>query len=131
MAAAVALVRLKARPQFLKVATKGRKVARRTLVLQALEFTLAEQADAKRRARQTHLGDAVFLGFTASKKVGNAVARNRAKRRLTALAAAVVPHAVPKGWAVVLIARAATVAAPFAQLDQDLRAALAQVLPRS
>ncbi len=131
MFAALALVRLKARPQFLKVATRGRKVARRTLVLQVLEFTEAEQADAKQRARQTHLGDAVFLGFTASKKVGNAVARNRAKRRLTAVANDVLPLLARKGWAIVLIARAATVAAPFAQIDQDLRAALAQVFPHS
>ncbi len=52
----------------------------------------------------------VRVGFTASKKVGNAVARNRARRRLREVARAVLPRAGRPGWDYVLIARRDTTA---------------------
>src|SRR5205085_871500 len=53
------------------------------------------------------------IGFTASRKVGNAVLRNRARRRLRAVAAEVLPlHAAP-GHDYVLIARGETVVRPY------------------
>lgn len=68
------------------------------------------------------------VGFTCSKKVGNAVARNRAKRRLRALAAEILPQAGRPGWDYVLIGRAgATASRPFAQMRSDLLAALERV----
>lgn len=128
MTAAPALVRLKTRPQFLKLAAQGNKAVRPTLILQALPLREVEQTRAKIIARQPHLADAIFLGFTASKKVGNAIARNRAKRRLTALSREVLPKLAPTGWAFVIIARRSSVGSPFAKLDEDLRKALSQVL---
>jgi ribonuclease P protein component len=69
---------------------------------------------------------ALRVGFTASKKVGNAVARNRAKRRLRAAARAVLPAAGLPGWDYVLVGRPGTTAAlPFGRLTADLAAALA------
>lgn len=121
---AVQIVRLKIRPQFLKIAAKGKKAVRPTLVLQALGLSPADQAKAKRLARATHLDDALYLGFTASKKVGNAAARNRAKRRLTAVSRAVLPSLGQPGWAYVVIARAAGVTAPFHQIEADFKSAL-------
>lgn len=68
------------------------------------------------------------MGFTASRKVGNAVARNRAKRRLREAARAVLPAEGRAGWDYVLIGRPqATAALPYAQLLSDLSAALARV----
>ena len=68
------------------------------------------------------------VGITVSKKVGNAVARNRAKRRLRAAAAEVIPAAGRDGWDYVLIGRSgATAARPFALLLDDLRNALERV----
>jgi len=68
---------------------------------------------------------AIRVGYTCSKKVGNAVARNRAKRRLRAIARAVLPVEGRAGWDYVLIGRAgATAARPFAQLRADLSRAL-------
>jgi ribonuclease P protein component len=59
-------------------------------------------------------------GVTASKKVGNAVARNRAKRRLRAAMTALLPvHGAP-GWDYVAVARTATVSAPWPALLDDL-----------
>ena len=68
------------------------------------------------------------MGFTCSKKVGNAVARNRAKRRLREIARHVLPeHGVP-GWDYVLIGRPEiTATRPFQVLLDDLRQALRKV----
>ena len=73
-------------------------------------------------------GPEMRVGFTASKKVGNAVARNRAKRRLRALAREILPQAGHPGWDYVLIARKSeTATRPFAQMQQDLTQALARL----
>ncbi|MDR3423795.1 MAG: ribonuclease P protein component [Alphaproteobacteria bacterium] len=62
---------------------------------------------------------AVFYGLTASRKIGNAVTRNRARRRLRALAAEILPHASPE-HDYVLIARATTPTGKYNDLRQDL-----------
>ena len=60
------------------------------------------------------------VGFTASRKVGNAVRRNRARRRLKAAAEQVVPtHGAP-GHDIVLIARQTTLERAFPDLVADL-----------
>lgn len=61
----------------------------------------------------------VRYGITASKKVGNAVVRNRAKRRLRALAAHLLTHATPQND-YVLVARTTTPTYPFSSLQEDL-----------
>lgn len=66
----------------------------------------------------------VRVGFTASRKVGGAVERNRAKRRLRAAAAALLPLLGEAGNDYVLVARAATLNVPFDGLLADLTAAL-------
>ncbi|HXJ01378.1 MAG TPA: ribonuclease P protein component [Micropepsaceae bacterium] len=64
------------------------------------------------------------VGFTASRKVGGAVVRNRAKRRLRAAAAAMLPLLGREGHDYVLVARTATLARPFGELTRDLEKAL-------
>ena len=64
------------------------------------------------------------IGFTASKKIGNAVARNRAKRRLRAAASQVLPLLGRDGHDYVLVARTATLLRPFALLTQDMEKAI-------
>ena len=72
--------------------------------------------------------DLIRVGFTASRKIGNAVLRNRAKRRLRAVAREVLPEAGQPGWDYVLVARpGATVSRPYGDLLADLRRALAAV----
>ena len=70
------------------------------------------------------------VGYTASKKIGNAVARNLAKRRLRAAVHAALLPVAQVGWDYVLVARPqATIARPFADLVEDLRQALRVVHP--
>jgi ribonuclease P protein component len=103
--------RLKRRADFLRVAAARRKWAAPGLILQA--------------APQPESGpDEIRVGFTASRKVGNAVKRNRARRRLKALAAEVIASGTHPGLDLVLIARPATVDRPFDELRRDLQQGL-------
>ena len=114
-----AVERLKRRAEFVALSRAKRSTAQPGLVLQA----------AKRRdlpgSGTPGLSDAsVRIGFTASKKVGGAVQRNRAKRRLRALADEVlVPHA-KTGVDYVLIARAGTLDRRFDDLRTDMEKAM-------
>lgn len=74
---------------------------------------------------------AIRVGFTCSKKVGNAVARNRAKRRLREVARLILPKLGHEGWDYVLIGRAeVTATRPFDKLQNDLTLALQQLHTR-
>lgn len=111
-----AVARLKRRPEFLRVAGGRQKWVAPGLILQALR-----QDDA---TSSTGEPAPARVGFTASAKVGNAVVRNRARRRLRAAAASVLPlHAEP-AHDYVLIARAGTLKRRFADLLVDLEAGL-------
>ncbi len=78
------------------------------------------------RNRGDELGPRV--GFTATKKVGNAVARNRAKRRLRALAHQVLTAEARRGWDYVLVARPNTTCnSDWSSLESDLLETLKKV----
>ena len=71
---------------------------------------------------------AARVGFTCSKKVGNAVARNRAKRRLRALAREVLAGAARPGWDYVLIGRRdVTASRDYRAMSDDLLRGLAKI----
>ena len=101
--------RLKRRAEFLRVAAKGRKAPVHGLVLQAL--VRDDTAPAR-------------VGFTVTKKVGNAVVRNRTRRRLKEAARLLLRDQGLAGVDLVLIGRDATRARPFADLIDDVRRAL-------
>lgn len=110
-----ALGRLTHRSEFLRVAATRRKWAAPGLVLQAAPPVEAAAAASPR------------VGFTATRKIGGAVVRNRARRRLRAAVAAVMPAHARHGWDYVLVAREGTVTRPFADLLADLATALGRV----
>ena len=68
--------------------------------------------------------ESVRIGFTATKKIGNAVVRNRSKRRLRALVFEVLPRYALKGHDYNFIARAPTSEMPFGQLKKEMADAL-------
>ncbi|MEX0693511.1 MAG: ribonuclease P protein component [Rhodospirillales bacterium] len=102
------LVRLKKRREFLVVAGANRKWATPGMVVQV-----------RNRPPGEVRGEHVRIGFTTSRKVGNAVVRNRARRRLRACVDAVLPGQVKPGLDIVVIGRQATPARPFAALKDD------------
>ncbi len=114
-----ALGRLKTRPEFLHVAAARRKWATPGLVLQ-----VAGRKPIARARGGPVPAEAVRVGYTASRKVGGSVVRNRALRRLRAAAATVLPLHAAAGADYVVIARAGTVRRPFPALLADLEEAL-------
>lgn len=106
-----AIHRMKKRRDFL-AAAKGHKVVTTTLVLQARPL---DEITASSSAR---------VGFTVTKKAGNAVVRNRIRRRLRAAADALMPENAQPGWDYVLIGRATTREEPFEIILRDLRYAI-------
>lgn len=112
---AARLGRLTKRPDYLRVAAGRRKWVTPGLVLQA-------------RAREAADGDdgaaGIRLGITVSRKVGGAVQRNRARRRLRAAAREVLAEVGRPGHDYVLIGRAGTPARPYGELCADLRTAV-------
>ena len=113
-------LRLKRRAEFLRAAARGTKAAMPGLVLQALP-------------RDDEAGP-VRLGFTVTKRVGNAVVRNRVRRRLreaarAALARQALTGAALSGVDLVLIGRDGTTARPFADLVADVERAIDRAMP--
>jgi ribonuclease P protein component len=109
MTPAPQIERLKIRPQFL-AAAKGASCARGAVVVQALD-----------RADQS---DQIRAGFTATRKIGGAVVRNRAKRRLREAARQLLPLHGRPGRDYVFIARNGTTARPWPRLLDDVKSAL-------
>ena len=69
---------------------------------------------------------AMGVGFTVTKKIGNAVVRNRMKRRFRALAREILPEAGHAGADHVLIGRSGGLERDYSLLDSELRKALAK-----
>lgn len=71
--------------------------------------------------------DAIRIGFTATGKIGNAVVRNRTKRRLRTAADRLVPQYGRAGFDYVLVGRNTTQSRPFEALCDDLQKALVRI----
>lgn len=106
------LGRLKRRPEFLYV-RDGAYAARPHIVVQMR----------KHAERET----GVKVGYTATKKIGNAVIRHRAQRRMREVARTLLPRLGLDGHDYVFIARASTPNAPYDALVQDCEKALVKL----
>lgn len=103
------IVRLQKRPDFL-AAARAVSCAKGAVVLQA-----------RHRADDTPL---IRVGFTATRKVGGAVVRNRAKRRMREAARLLLPQLAKPGFDYVLIARNGAPTRPWPRLLDDVKSAL-------
>ncbi len=105
--------RLKKRQEFLHVAASGNKMVTRTMVLQYRQ--------------QMPVSACTRVGFTVSRKQGNAVARNRIRRRLKEAFRLTQTEIGVSGWDVVVIGRHTAKQCPFRTIEQDMRYALSKL----
>ena len=110
------LGKLRNRPQFLKVAAKGRKWVTPGFILQVRSHNYEERKIA------TH--ENIRIGYSVSKKVGGAVVRNRVKRRLRALVVKVISSYARVNKDYVLIGRKNAFDRPFDFMVSDMNWAL-------
>jgi len=108
---------LRQRRDFLNVQNKGIRLVMPHFILQA--------AMARPSAFRPAVGHRT--GVTASRKVGNAVARNRAKRRMRALLRQLDPTHLPLGTDFVLVARHSLAKAGWAELTKDFSKAVTRI----
>lgn len=108
------LGRLLRRADFLSVTARGRKWVAPGMIVQVLDQPLQ---------------DSIRLGLTASRRVGGAVQRNRARRRLRALAVELLPQSGLKNCDVVLIAKTDTVKRKAPDLRRDMEWCLKKLRP--
>ena len=147
-----ALGRLKKRSEFLRVAASGRKWVTPGLILQARRRDTGVQAPEeaeigaqapkeagppdhcegsnRKGSPSMPAANAIRVGYTTSRKVGPAVDRNRARRRLRAAVAEVMLRDGQSGTDYVVIGRKSTLGRPFAALVQDLSTALRRLAER-
>ncbi len=111
----VSLETIKKRADFVRTA-RGFRIVMQGFVLQARERTAAD------------VRGIIRVGFTCSRKVGNAVMRNHARRRLREAARLTLPSHGRPGWDYVLIGRARTTSTlPFPRLLADLKRAVSRI----
>lgn len=108
------MVRLRKRSEFL-AAAKGPRAPRDAFVLQAVGRAEPERAKL------------IGIGLTVTKKIGNAVVRNRARRRLREALRLFLPGPALPGHDYVVVARKAALSRPFAELRHDLLGAFQQI----
>ena len=111
----VALVTLKKRAEFLRL-RGGTRCALASFVLET-----------KPRAAEPATATGPRFGFTVTKAIGNAVIRNRVRRRLRAAVGLVASEKARAGYDYVLIARRAALERPFPDLKKDLEHAFQRV----
>ena len=117
-----AIDRLKKRSEFLAVAAANRRWTMPGLVLQA-KPTPQDKTDGPDAQAASGAAN-LRVGFTTTKKIGNAVKRNRARRRLRAAVDDVLRGTDASGADLVVVARQGTIDRPYADLKDDLKAAL-------
>ncbi len=96
--------------EFQRLYRRGKSAVRHTMVVYAFKTNRAE----------------VRLGITAGKKVGNAVLRNRSKRRIRELFRVMQPE-IAAGADICIVARCATAEAPYEKLVRDFKSAMGEL----
>lgn len=106
----MSVIAIKKRSDFQTIRNQGTHAIAKGLVLQTLSRGGIDTAPSKPR-----------IGLVVSKKMGNAVIRNRIRRRLRALSGDVISRYGNPAYDYVLIARSSTLTRPFHDLEKDLK----------
>ncbi|WND04106.1 ribonuclease P protein component [Temperatibacter marinus] len=118
------LHRIKERPDYLAVAATRRRWVTPSFILQymppatALETPSKEVSEAENFRSKGQV--APMVGFTVTKKVGNAVVRNRIRRRMKEVARVIVPSHGEQGARYVMIGRHGGLENSFEKMQKDL-----------
>ena len=107
------ILRLKKRQEFVSLAKQGSKFVTPTLIIQS--------------APNPACAEACRVGFTTSRVLGNAVKRNRIRRRLREAVRALFPDYARTGYDYVLIGRQTALAAPYGDIVKDLQRGLRKI----
>ncbi len=118
----MALPRLKRRQDFVRIASQGQHWVTPNFILQCHPYLGLQGNDADQGIR---------VGYVASRRVGGAVERNRAKRRLRVIVEQVLKEVGLVGFDYVLVARKVILAADFEQLLRDLKWAVKRIHTRT
>lgn len=110
-------MRLRRRSEFL-AAARGSRFNRPSFVLQALPRRESERAET------------IGIGLTVTRKIGNAVVRNRARRRLREALRLVLPGPARPATDYVVVARPPALTVPFTELQTELADAFGQAARR-
>jgi ribonuclease P protein component len=114
--------RLRRRTDF-QAAAKGARAPAKAFVLQAR----ARESETDDQPGKEPKKSAVRLGFTVSRQVGNAVERNRVRRRLREVVRSAPPTIFQAGHDYVVIGRSAALKIPFAELVRDFGTAVKRI----
>jgi ribonuclease P protein component len=109
------LTSVKLRRDFLAANAAGKKFITQSFILQANE-----------RGRDHPVTDLSRVGFTVTKKLGNAVTRNRIRRRLRSAVRSAAPEMKP-GHDYVMIARGKALDCTFGELERDIKFAFSRI----
>ena len=105
--------RIKVRKDYLAIQASGRRWVTPAFVLQT------KKADDSERSPH--------VGFTVTKKVGNAVIRNRVRRRLKEAAREIFPLKARDGWDYIVVGRYACMDMAYARIKSDMKWALSKL----
>lgn len=127
-----AIVTLTNRADFVRLSAKGARIGCETLQLQAMDrpqgsYNACGKWQKENGDQQKTAGDFIRVGFTVTKKQGNAVLRNRVKRRLRAAVRKYFPALAIAGVDYVLVGRALAAECPYETILRDLKYALKKI----
>jgi ribonuclease P protein component len=106
------------------------RLTRRADFLSAAKGASIQTATFSLQARDRRDRSSPRVGFTVTKKTGNAVERNRIRRRLRAAAGDVVPREGQAGFDYVIVARRQALSSPFDTMIAELERALSRLHDR-
>lgn len=112
--------RLRSARDFSRVRSRGRRVSSRLLTLTYLRQVVSPATSSTNATNATNATHATRVGFVVGKRVGNAVVRNRVKRRLRESMRRQLSH-FPRGWDIIVSARPEAAQADYAALNSELR----------